>query len=185
MDVCKKKGCKLPWDFRKIEATRLCHIDADSSTYTLKSWKKRKRHKASVVCGTNRSTACHRASTTTTLPPGTPRKRPTPSCPIPFSKASKSRRNLYPGTRGPSSHSYSKKPSAQIFHIPTFASQYNSRSSIVANIPHPTAQLKRLILERISIDIANSPVHDSRIRARAQDELGCFGSPVPVIFGDS
>lgn len=69
--------------------------------------------------------------------------------------------------------------------MPTFTSRYNSRSSIIASITRSTAQLKRLVLERIAVDIADSPVHDTRIRARAQDELGRFRSPVPVILGDS
>lgn len=77
------------------------------------------------------------------------------------------------------------KPSARLPQIPTFISRYNSRSSVIASITRSTAQLKSLVQERIAVDVADSPVHDSCIRARAQDEFGRFRSPVPVSLGDS
>jgi len=61
----------------------------------------------------------------------------------------------------------------------------NSRSSVIARITRSTAQLKRLVQERITVNVADSPVQDTSIRARAQDEFGRFRSPVPVILGNS
>lgn len=78
-------------------------------------------------------------------------------------------------------------PSAQPFQNSNLHSPHglNSRSSVLADISLPAAQRKRLVQERIAVDIADSPVHDSRIRGRSKDELGRFGSPVPVVLGDS
>jgi hypothetical protein len=63
--------------------------------------------------------------------------------------------------------------------------QWNLRGSVLTHITLSTAQIKRLILERIAVDVADSPVQDSSIGARAQDEFGCFIGPVSVRLRDS
>jgi hypothetical protein len=65
------------------------------------------------------------------------------------------------------------------------STQQDLRSSILTRIPLPTAQRKRLVDERVAVNIANSPVQNPRIRARAQDQLRCLGRPVSVVLRDS
>jgi hypothetical protein len=62
----------------------------------------------------------------------------------------------------------------------TSKTQENLRSSILTSVHLPTCNRKRL-----ADNIANSPVQNPRIRARAQDQLRCFGRPVPIVLRDS
>ena len=50
------------------------------------------------------------------------------------------------------------KPSGQTSKIATVSSWYNSRGSILADIARRAAQLKRLVLEGVAVDVADSPV---------------------------
>jgi hypothetical protein len=63
--------------------------------------------------------------------------------------------------------------------------QQDLRSSILTRIPLPTAHPKGLIDKRVAVNIANSPVQNPRIRARAQDQLRRLGRPVPVVLRDA
>lgn len=61
----------------------------------------------------------------------------------------------------------------------------NSPSSIPTLIVLPTAQVKLLSHKRIAVNIADSPVQDALIRARAQDQFRRLGRPVLVSLGDA
>jgi hypothetical protein len=67
----------------------------------------------------------------------------------------------------------------------TSKTQENLRSSILTSVHLPTCNRKRLVDKRIAVNITDSPVQNPRIRARAQDQLRCFGRPVPIVLRDS
>jgi hypothetical protein len=67
----------------------------------------------------------------------------------------------------------------------TSKTQENLRSSILTSVHLPTCNRKRLVDKRVAVDITNSPVQDSRIRARAQNQLRRLGRPVPIVLRDS
>lgn len=79
-----------------------------------------------------------------------------------------------------------RNPVSSIFQLqPPIPQQENSPSSVIARIVLTTTQPKCLVDKRIAVNIADSPVQDAYIRARSQNQFGCFGRPEPVVFGNT
>jgi hypothetical protein len=105
---------------------------------------------------------------------------------ISINTASTSKRRLYPGIREPFRHSYHGTVSQELTHANlTSKPKENLRSSILTSVHLPTSHRERLVNKRIAVNITDSPVQNSRIRARAQDQLRCLGRPVPIVLRDS